>query len=419
MIRVLILIDDVCYEFDNRMRREVGTLQDAGASVSVISMKVKGQPTYSVKNGAHVYQYWKPSVGSGGAVSHFLEYAVALPSQTLLAAFIAFRHGFDVVHFVNPPDLLWLVAAPYKLLRKRLVYDQHDICPELFDLRFGDRLPLLSRIMRWMERASHAVADHTITTTESFRRIAMARGGRRDDQVTVVRNGPRLSVDFPPVDPDPDIRALGRIVVGYLGIMNDQDHIDLFIEMARIIRKDHGRADIAFVLIGTGDAFESLKALRDSLGLTDAIRMLGRIPWSQVLAVLEACDICVQPDAPNCFNDNMAMNKLMEYMAMGKAAVAFDMPETRISGGDTVVYVPGDAPAGLADAVIALSDDDDRRRMLGEKARRRIEEHLCWERQRENLLSVYDGLFPGRFNYQAAETRVSPQERESSVCVGP
>jgi glycosyltransferase involved in cell wall biosynthesis len=307
-----------------------------------------------------------------------------------LSLFVCLRHGFDVVHIANPPDLLWLVAAPYRLFGKQLIFDQHDLVPELFEVRYGRGFSRLTAVVLAMERISYQLANHVITTNETFRQSALERGGVSPDKVTVVRNGPRLGADFPIVVPDPHIRRIGEIMVGYLGIMNEQDHVEVFLEMARVLRFDLQRTDIGFVMVGDGDAFPRLRNLRDQLGLREAVVMTGRIPWPQVLSTMAATDICVQPDLPTVFSEKLTMSKLMEYMALGKAVVAFDMPETRVSGGTTVVYVDRYDAHGLAIAVSALADDSEMRQRLGVMARRRIEDELAWEHQAERLLHVYD-----------------------------
>ena len=379
MVRVLFLIENVPFAVDTRVRREAGTLQNAGASICVISPRERGQPMHFVENGINVYGYRKPKLGDGFG-AHLLEYVTSLFWHGFLSAFVLFRHGFDVVHVANPPDLLWLVAAPYKLMGKRFIYDQHDLVPELYEVRFGQRFNALSRVMLLLERASYVMADHVITTTESFSRIATGRGGRHAQDVTTVRNGPWLTVDFPSVAPDKEVRALGNTIVGYLGIMNPQDHLENFLEMARIVRINRKRTDIGFVMVGSGDSFDGLRLLRDRMGLTDAVLMTGTIPWRDVLATLAAVDICIQPDLPNVFNEKLAMNKLMEYIAMGKPSIAYDMLETRKSGGEAVVYVSEASATALSEAVIALADDAERRRSLGVLARLRIEQELSWER---------------------------------------
>jgi glycosyltransferase involved in cell wall biosynthesis len=392
--RVLFLIENVPYDLDTRVRRQAHALRAAGAAVTVICPGPAGSDG-RVRDGVRVYHYPKPSFG-GGFAAHIAEYAASLVCHSLLTAWVAIRYGFDVIHVANPPDLLWLVAAPYRLLGKRFIFDHHDLVPELFAVRFGARMPRLQSLMLALERRSIRLANHVISTNETFRRMAIERGGKAPHEVSVVRNGPWLERDFRPVTPDPSVRAFGRVVVGYLGIMNDQDHLDHLLEAARIVRFEAARSDIAFLLIGSGDAYSKLLHRRDAMGLSDAVYMLGTLPWKEVLARLSAVDICVQPDPPTAFNRHLTMNKLMEYMALGKASIAYDMPETRVSGGDAVMYLPGDSAHALARAILELADDPARREELGCRARQRIESLLAWEHQAHNLIEVYRRVLPAK-----------------------
>ena len=395
MPRILFLIEDVSFRTDSRVRRQTSALRKVGAEMIVICPAFEGESDHDLENGIHIYRYKKPSMGDGFS-AHIAEYATSLLQHTRLTAKVFRKHGFDVIHVANPPDILWMVALPYKVLfKKKFIFDQHDIIPELFQVRYADKFKMVEPLVLAMEKMSYKLADHVIVTTESFRQAAMRRGGRKPEDITIVRNGPRLTLDFPKVDPDPKTRALAPIMVGYVGHMNPQDHLEKFMEMARIIRKEKGRTDIGFVMNGAGDSWEGLKQMRDEWGLTDAVLMPGRIPWENVLSNLAATDICVQPDPPTAFNRLLAHNKLMEYMAMGKACVAFDMEETRVSGDDCVVYVPGEDARDLAEAVIKLADDKARREELGRRSRKRIEDVLCWEKQAHWLLEVYQQLFPG------------------------
>jgi glycosyltransferase involved in cell wall biosynthesis len=392
--RVLFLIENVPYDLDTRVRRQAHALRSAGGAVTVICPGPAGRGG-AQRDGVRVYHYPKPSFG-GGFAAHLAEYAASLFFHTLLTLWVAVRHGFDVIHVANPPDLLWLVAAPYRLIGKRFIFDHHDLVPELFAVRFGARLPRLTNVMLALERCTVRLADHVISTNETFRRMAIERGGKAPEAVTVVRNGPWLQRDFPVVEPDPRVRSLGRIVVGYLGIINDQDHLDHLLEAARIVRFEAGRRDVAFLLIGSGDAHPKLLRQRDAMSLTDAVHMPGTLPWNEVLACLSAVDICIQPDPPTAFNRHLTMNKLMEYMALGKPSIAFDMPETRFSGGDAVLYVGGDSPRALAEAIVVLADDANQRETLGRRARQRIESTLAWEHQAGNLLGVYRRVLPAK-----------------------
>lgn len=391
MPRILFVIENVSYRTDSRVRRESGTLRAAGSQVVVISPADPGEPFHAVEDGVHVYRYRKPAAGEGVA-AHLAEYAVSVVSHTLLAALVYGRHGFDVIHAANPPDLCWIVALPYKMMGRKYIFDHHDLVPELFEVRYAHTRAarFATRLVYAAERANLRLADHVVSTNDTFRRVAMERGGRAAEDVTVVRNGPRR-IDFPDLPPEPSVRALGRIVVGYLGNMNPQDGLELFLEMAREVRAV--RADVGFVMIGTGDSWSALRARRDAMGLGDAVRMTGSLPWAEVVATLSAVDLCVQPDPPTRFNSKLTHNKLMEYMALGKPAIAFDMPETRVSGGDAVVYVPGDSPRALADAVIALAEDPGRREAMAAAGLERVERVLGWHVQESRLLSVYQRLF--------------------------
>ncbi|MFN8640487.1 MAG: heparinase II/III family protein [Candidatus Binatia bacterium] len=332
-LQVLFLIENSSFAFDNRVRREARTLRAAGAEVVVIAPRHRAEPWYDAADGIHVYRYATP-MPSRGVWSYAVEYGTSLAAQTALTAWVALRHGFDVIHVANPPDLLWLVALPYRALgAARFVFDHHDLVPELYLDRFGRHDRIVLAALRRLERASMALADHVIATNETYRAVAVQRGGKAAVAVTVVRNGPDAR-DFPAAPPDPTVRALGRIVVGYLGDMNPQDGVERFLEMARLIRHQHGRADVGFVMVGTGASFAAIRRRRDALGLADAVVMTGRLPWPDVLATLRATDICVQPDPPGRLNDRSTMNKLMDYLALGRAVVAHDLPETRVSGGE-------------------------------------------------------------------------------------
>jgi glycosyltransferase involved in cell wall biosynthesis len=394
-LRALFLVENLPYDIDSRVRRETRSLRDSGLDVTVVCpADSRHDPRHFVEDGIHVYQY-PVRDDSTGIFSYLTEYLTSLCWHTALAARVFFTRGFDVIHVANPPDLLWLVALPYNLLGKRLIYDHHDQVPELFTVKFGDGKPLLRWAMTFLEKVSFRLADHVISINESSRLLAINRGGKREEDVTVVRNGPRME-DFPEVSPDKVVRGLGSTVVGFLGCVNPQDDVDVFIEMARVIRKERKREDIGFVIVGSGTGWNRIRDLRDRYELQEAVLMTGRVPWEQALSALAAVDICVQPDLPNEFSNIATMNKLMEYMALGKACVSFDLLETRVSGGDAVVYAAQPTADCLADAVINLADDPEERTSLGESGRSRVAQQLAWHHQAPALISVYEKLFPGR-----------------------
>jgi glycosyltransferase involved in cell wall biosynthesis len=257
-------------------------------------------------------------------------------------------------------------------------------------------------LVRAAEKMSIRLADHVISTNESYRQIAIQRCGKSPDKVTVVRNGPDQR-RFRAVEPNPEARALGDYVIGYLGNMNPQDGLDHFLEMARILRHEKGRTDVGYVLVGSGDAFPELLELRKEYGLEECMMLTGRLPAEEVMTHLSAADICVQPDPLNRLNNVSTMNKPMEYMALGKAVVAYDLVETRVTGGDVCQYVKGAQPTDLAEAVLALVNDPKKVKRLGKAGQKRVREVLSWPHQVASLISVYEDVCPGKLDLSAAE----------------
>jgi len=382
--RALIFIEDGSFIFDNRVKREVKTLEAAGFEVSVICPRYPGEKWAGDVGRTHVYRYPKLSIG-GATLGHITEYSCSLFFGWLLSLWISIRRGFDVIQLCNPPDVLFPIAVFFKLFGKRYIFDHHDLCPELFETQYGRRAGLLYRVLSWCERRSLRWADRLMSTNESYRRVAIERGGVSPDSVLVVRNGPDLERfhDFPePVDKSP-------VRVGYIGNMNPQDGVDQLVRAARHIRVDLNRKDVEFVLIGQGDSFAALQRLATELGLDGAVRFTGRISDEAVQKELRACDLGCQPDPRNPLNDVSTMNKVMEYMALAKPVVCFDLIETRVSCGDAALYASGSDPVALAREILRLADDFPLRRKMALEGRRRVEEQLAWKYSEAPLLESY------------------------------
>jgi len=388
--RVLIFIEDGSYTFDNRVRREVKTLEGAGFQVSVICPRYPAERLAETVGTTHVYRYPKIRLG-GPLVGHICEYASSLLFGGVLSLWVAVRRGFDVIQLCNPPDVIFPIAVFYKIFGKKFIFDHHDLCPELFETQYGKRSGLLYRTLVWAERRSLRWADGVISTNESYRRAAMERGGKQPDAVVVVRNGPSLDryADWPqPRDKKP-------IRVGYIGNMNQQDGVDYLLRAARHIVVEQARNDVEFVLIGKGDAFPGLVKLAEELGVRDRVRFTGRIPDEDALRELRECDIGCQPDPVNPLNAVSTMNKAMEYMALAKPVVAFDLVETRVSCGDAALYANECAPEALAREILRLADDFDLRRSMGLRGRRDVEGRLAWKYSEPALLSIYGRMLGG------------------------
>jgi glycosyltransferase involved in cell wall biosynthesis len=374
--------------FDRRVWLECQALTSAGYQVSVVCPKGRDEPSYEVIDSVRLYRY-RPYAPGGSKVSFIAEYVYSFLA-TAWGMLRARRSGrFAVIQACNPPDIFWPLALAFRGLDgARFVFDHHDLCPELYQSRFpsGPKLPYKGLLA--LERRTHRAANHVIATNDSYREIAMTRGGKRADEVTVVRTGPDLR-RLRPGEPDPELRRGHRYLVAYIGVMGPQDGVDIVVRAADIVVSKLGRDDIAFTLIGSGDCFDDLVALRDQLGLAGHVEFTGRAPDEQVMRIMSTADAGLSPDPKNPLNDVSTMNKTMEYMVFGLPVVAFDLRETRVSAGDAAVYVQPNDEQQYAEAIVALLDDEPRRELMGKLARERVEQELAWDHQEGTYLGVY------------------------------
>jgi glycosyltransferase involved in cell wall biosynthesis len=398
--RVLIIVQNLPVPFDRRVWLECQALAAAGYRVAVVCPKGKGDPSREVIDTVELYKY-RPYAPGGSKASFLAEYAysfVATAWHTLKAR----RSGrFAVLQACNPPDIFWPIALALRLIdRTKFVFDHHDLCPELFRSRFPDGPGLPYRGLLALERRTHRTADHVISTNDSYRAVAINRSGKRPADVTVVRTGP---------DPDklrrgpedPEQRRGRKHLAAYIGVMGPQDGVDIVVKAADVVVHEMGRDDIAFTLIGSGDCFGDLVALRDQLGLNGHVEFTGRAPDELVRKVMSTADVGLSPDPKNPLNDVSTMNKTMEYMSFELPVVAFDLIETRVSAADAAVYVK---PAGgpeqevrdYAKAIVDLIDNEPERVRMGEVGRARVEEELAWAHSERAYVGVYGSLTGAR-----------------------
>jgi glycosyltransferase involved in cell wall biosynthesis len=388
--RVLSLVENNPYPLDFRVRREAHTLRDAGCQVTVIAPRDAAQPWSEDVDGISVYRFPAPPGGSG-LLSYALEFGYATLAILLLAAWVWFRRGVDVIHAANPPDTLFIVGSIFKVLGKRFVFDQHDLAPETYLSRFGRREDIVYRTLRVLEYCSYAVADVVIATNHSYKRVALTRGRKQADTVFVVRNGPPFS--YQAVDPDPDVVRRAKYLIGYVGTIGPQDGVDYWIRAVHELVFKFLRRDFLAIIIGNGDALASVRELARELRVADYVWFTGRLPELEVRKRLSAVHVCVQPDPMSPLNDVSTMNKLMEYMALGKPTVAFDLAETRYSAGEAALYVRPNDEIEFARQVSWLLDNPAERERIGEAGRRRVREALAWEYSAQELLRAYrEGL---------------------------
>jgi glycosyltransferase involved in cell wall biosynthesis len=390
--RVLILVENLPSPFDRRVWQEATTLLASGYEVTIICPTGKGyEKKFEILEGIHVHRYDLPTEAEG-AIGYALEYSAALFHTFRLAWKVHRTRRFDVVHACNPPDLLFLVGGFFKLFfGKKFLFDHHDINPELYEAKFGRR-DFFWKLMIWLERMTFRTADVSIATNESYKKIAIERGSMDPKKVFVVRSGPKLDRlrILPPV---PALKNGREHLVGYVGVMGKQEGIDLLLQAARHIIVNMGRRDVQFGLVGGGTSLDQMKAYAQELGIADYVTFTGRVPDQEMLAMLNTADVCVNPDVANELNDKSTMNKIMEYMALGKPIVQFDLTEGRFSAQDASLYADPNNTLDLAGKVAELLDDPDRRRLMGEFGRQRVERELEWRYEVPKLLAAYDALF--------------------------
>jgi glycosyltransferase involved in cell wall biosynthesis len=390
--RVLIIVQNLPVPFDRRVWLESQALAADGYQVAVVCPKGKGDPGYQVLDGIEIYKY-RPYAPGGSKLGFVTEYAYSFLA-TAWQTFKARRRGrFAVLQACNPPDIFWPLALILRALDgTKFVFDHHDLSPELFQSRFpGAGASLPYRGLRALERATHRTADHVISTNDSYREVAITRSGKKPGDVTVVRTGPdpeRLRRG----EPRAELRRGRKHLAAYIGVMGPQDGVDIVVRAADVVINELGRDDIAFTLIGSGDCFAELVALRDQLGLAGHVEFTGRAPDELVGQIMSTADAGLSPDPKNPLNDVSTMNKTMEYMAFELPVVAFDLRETRVSAADAAVYVTPNDVREYAKAIVALMDDEVRRTQMGKRGRVRVEQELAWSYQRRAYLDVYRQL---------------------------
>jgi len=382
---ILIVVENLPVPFDRRVWQEATTLREAGAEVSIISPIMKGYTKrFEQIDGIDIYRH-PLATEAEGALGYLFEYSSALFWWYYLAIKIFLKKRFHVIHGCNPPDLIFMVAVAFKLFGVKYVFDHHDINPELYIAKFG-RKDLFYRLMVLLERLTFKTADFSIATNESYKAIAIGRGGMDADKVQVVRSGPKL--DRLKIGPgDPACRKGRRYLVGYLGTMGEQEGIDLLLQSIKTIVSR--RQDIQFAIVGGGTSLESLQALSLQMGLSDYVDFYGRVPDEVMVSILNGADVCVNPDKYSELNDLSTMNKIMEYMALKKPVVQFDLKEGRVSARHASLYVSHDDTEEFADKVEWLIDRPEERQRMGEYGYYRVLNELSWEYERVKLLRFY------------------------------
>lgn len=392
---IVILVENLPVPFDRRVWMESTALTQAGYKVSVISPcpPDDDQPD-KVIDGIHVYRF-PMYAEKPGKLYYIQEFLYCLREVDKRVRRIWNEDPFDVIQTCNPPDTFWWVGRKYRKHGVKFVFDHHDLCPELYESKFK-RQDMMWKGLMWLEKKQFATADAVIATNESYKQVAMQRGGKRDEDVVVVRSGPKLDL-FQPVAPEPALRRGRRHMGVYLGVMGKQDGVDYAL---RAIRHavDHGLRDTSFTIIGKGDAFDSLQQEAQSLGLfeDELVKFTGRVSDLDLRRYLSTADFGIAPDPKDPLNDLCTMNKIIEYMAMGLPIVSFDLKESRFSAQDAAVYIPDNDEKAMGQAMIDLMADPARRERMSAFGRKRVREGLSWDYSRDVLIGFYDRLLGQR-----------------------
>jgi glycosyltransferase involved in cell wall biosynthesis len=407
--RILMLVENY-YPQDTRVRNEAGLLSQAGYQVSVIAWRKNGQLAKEKVDGISVHRLRAvdlfkktPSPNSGplgllwlkckSLLGYVVEYGYFTLGCMAVSLSIARREGIDVIHAHNPPDTLFLVALPYKLMGRKFVFDHHDLCPELYRSRYGARHGVMARLLSLFEWCSLRLADVTIATNMSYKEVQMDRGRRNPASIFVVRNGPDEG-RMTPLPPSPRLRAMNKIILCYVGALNPQDGVDYLLRSLRYLKEDLKRTDFHCVIMGSGDSLEDLRELKIHLQLDGCVELTGFVSEEELRSNLAAADICVDPDPSSPLNDVSTWIKIMEYMANAKPIVTFDLKETRFSAQEAALYVPPNDERLFASGIAKLMDDPGLRRKMGDFGRERVEKELQWKIVSGNLLEAYRQLLP-------------------------
>lgn len=390
--KVLIIVENLPVPFDTRVWQEATTLVKNGYTVSVICPKGKGfVEEYEHLEGVHIYRHDLPEEGNG-FVGYVKEYSTALREEIRLAKLIYKKHGFDVIHGCNPPDNIYMVARKFRKYGVKYVFDHHDICPELYEAKFGKKTGLLYQSQIWLERQTYKNCEYAFVTNHSYKKIAIERGGMEPEKVFVLRSGPKLE-RLKIQAPKPEIKRGRKFMVGYLGVIGQQEGVEYLLEAAKYVKEQLKRDDIFWGIVGGGPHLEELRRQCSAMGLDDIVEFTGRVSDQVLLDYLNTADVCVNCDKYNEMNDKSTMNKVLEYMALKKPQVQFDLTEGRYSAQEASLYAERNNAIDMADKIVSLLDDPEKRAQMAEYGYNRIINELNWEHTSKALIDGYDTIF--------------------------
>lgn len=390
--KVLMLIENCSVPMDSRVWAEALTLREQGFQVSIIGPKGTSldQEPYVYLDGIHIYRYWSPPNNSS-CPAYMWEYGVAMVITLFLSFKVYLRHGFDVIHVANPPDTYFLIGLFYRPLGKRFIFDQHDLSPEMFLVKFSGRMQLLHRLLLFMERCSYRIATLVITSNTTMKEFAITRGHIPASKVFAVYNGVDLN-RIQRVSPEPELKRGRRFLLAFVGAMEVQDGVEYLLLALHALVYTRGRQDVSLVVMGDGDYAPALRKLAHDLRLDAYVHFNGWTSAKDVVRFLSVADVGLVPEPQNGLNEYCTLGKTLEYMAMGLPTVAFDLPETRRVAQGAALYAKPNSVEDFADNIETLLNDASLRGQMGAVGRKRIEEGFSWEHTKTELLRAYEAL---------------------------
>jgi glycosyltransferase involved in cell wall biosynthesis len=382
----VIVVENLPYPQDRRVRLEAEALRVEGATVTVVAPADIDQTARETINGVFVRRFPR-GVEARSLWGYVREYAHAWVHVARLLHVLHREQGFDVLHLCTPPDLFFPLALWYRRHGVRFVFDHHDASPELLRVKVGRGA--LHELAYWCLRAaewcSMHFADAVIASSEPLARIARGRGRVPADRVFLVRSGSRQSLDLTPQG----VPVSQKHVIGFVGCMGRQDGLEYLVEAARYLWVERGRRDIEWLLIGDGPERENVAGELAKLGMEGSVRFAGFVSDEQRLrALLVDTTVCVTPDPVTPFNVTCAMAKVGDYVAARRAQVGFQLPETEALAGASALLVSSNSGVALAEGILAVLDQPDRRHAM-EKAAALRAPALHWDASIPALVAAY------------------------------
>ena len=388
--KILIIVENLPVPFDTRVWKEALALQDNGYEVFVICPQGKNfEKKYECIKGINIFRHPMPQEGHK-TNGYLIEYVSAFFWEFFLSWKIFLKHGFKIIQGCNPPDNIFIIAFMFKVFGVKYIFDHHDANPELFLAKFG-RKNIFYYSQELLEKMTFRFSDAIMSTNKTYKKIAVTRGRRSPGDVFVVRNGPDMD-KFKPVNPIPELKYGKKFLVGYVGTISVQEGLDILLEVALLIKKT-GRRDIHFTCIGGGPGLKEVEEMKSQMEIDEMFNFTGRIPDKELLEILSTADVCVNPDSPNGMNDISTMIKIMEYMALSKPIVQFDLKEGRYSAQDAALYAKNNNIKDFAEKILWLLDHPEERKKMGISGRKRVEEKLAWKYSIPGLLAAYRRVF--------------------------